>query len=201
MRPPADLPCLRTREKRALFKRNGAESLPRGEVKDGLLDRAFQAQTEGDDPDHQGDRRPVERRFTHTDQEHTWSVEIPPSVEREGRRHQYLLRGRQGEGEGKNPSEKRVRDLPSNRRRHRSPSPSRLLDAQSFVNQRWNDQPEGRSGEAAPAATGGGDDRAKVRLRGSLRLLNKKRAGGCGRILPPDDGCGYDQPEKAKHRN
>src|SRR5262245_6082681 len=53
MRSPAGLPGLRSRNKLALFKRDGAERLSRGEVKYELLDRAFQTQAEGDDQDHE----------------------------------------------------------------------------------------------------------------------------------------------------
>src|SRR5262245_55172798 len=146
MRLPADLPALRSRKKRALFQRDLPERLLRGEVKDGLLDRALQAQADGDNPHHQRDWEPKEHRLAHSDHEHLRSIEIPPPVEREGRRYQDLLRRRQCEGEGENSSEKRVRDLPPNRRPQRGPSPFRLLDAQPFLNHRWNGKCEGRPG-------------------------------------------------------
>src|SRR5262245_31002613 len=72
-------------KKRAVSQWNCPERLPRGEVENELLNRAFQTQIKSDNSDYQRNRQPEENRVTHIVQKHVTSVEIyGTSVEDEG---------------------------------------------------------------------------------------------------------------------
>src|SRR5262249_18332678 len=109
-------------------------------IEHALLDRAFQTQTECESANWQRNEAEV-HVFTHIAHQLSSSIQIMvPSIKQEGRRQQNLIQRRQSQNKGKNPPEKRVRGLSSNRRLQFGPSLSRRLNAQLFVNQRWDDQ-------------------------------------------------------------
>src|SRR5215510_13023460 len=144
-RPPAEPPWFRilAGKKRGLFQGDLAQRLPRGAIEHALFDRAFQAKTECESANWQRQEAEI-HVFTHIAHSISSSVQIMvPSIKQESRRQQNLIQRRQTQNKGKNPSEKRVRGLPSNRRLQCGPSASRLLHAQVFVNQRWDDQSKG----------------------------------------------------------
>src|SRR5688500_6386393 len=70
---PTGQPGLRIRKKRVLFQRNLTERLPRAEVNDGLLDRAFRTEAKGCDPDRYCRWQPEKHRVAHVVQKHVTS--------------------------------------------------------------------------------------------------------------------------------
>src|SRR5262245_29462341 len=143
--PPAEPPWFRipAGKKRGLFQGDLVQRLPRGAIEHALLDRAFQTQTECESANWQRQEAEV-HVFTHIAHQLSSRVQIMvPSIKQEGRRQQNLIQRCQTQNKGKNPSEKRVRGLSSNRRLQCDPSLSRRLDAHLFVNQWWDDQSKG----------------------------------------------------------